>query len=97
MCYYVYIMPKKATAIKVKQLGQYIGDVAVYKLSKQIKRGGLTSNYVLVSKARPLSGSMHITVFFAEESGTVLNPQPIAEFPDMSYEEVFQSLGYELK
>lgn len=89
-------MARKSTAKKVKDLNNYAGEVAVFELSKQIKKGGITTKHVVVARFKPRSGSKNTTIWISNEEGVIEMFEPLAEMASKDVTDALDQFGYKL-
>ncbi len=82
-------------ARKILSIDRYVGDVGVYDLSKKIKKGKTSYEFLLIARTQPASGRPRVTVWFSDETG-VPKDEPIREFKGISIKEALKEMGYEL-
>lgn len=86
----------KGQAYKLKTLGQYGSDVAVYELSKPFKRGKSKVEFVVASKPKQVSGLPEITIWESDQHGLILDNTPIAGIVSRELADAFAEIGYTL-
>lgn len=89
-------MSKGSTAKKIKDITRYAGEVGLFELSKQIKKGSLSTKYVVAARFKPTSGAINTTIWFSNDKGTVEFIEPIAQYNSKDMTDAFNQLGYNL-
>ena len=89
-------MTQKSTAKRIKDLPNYLGDVALYELSKGIKEGKVNHKLIILAKHKPRSGSANTSVWFAGSDGKMLTTKAFKSFTSTDLEDAFDQLGYRL-
>lgn len=89
-------MSRGSTAKKVRDLTNYGSEVVLLHLSKQVKKGGITTNFVIVARAKPISGMKNTTVWLSDKDGKMAFIEPIQEFYSKDIAEAAKTLGYTL-
>lgn len=89
-------MARKSTAKKIKDLNNYAGEVGLFELSKQVKKGGLTTKFVIVARFKPSSGSKNTTVWLSDEKGVTSITEPIAEYVTTDMNDALDQFGFNL-
>jgi len=87
---------KRAMFIKRVNIGA--GDALLYKLSDPVKVGDIETSDVIVSAVTVPIGERgeKVSVFAADEEGTILSYEAVAEKGGtLDHEEVLVDLGYE--
>lgn len=90
-------MTKIPTATKIKDLNTYAGEVAVFELSRGIKKGAITFKHLVVARYTPRSGKTNTSVFLSDEKGAIRFTESIKEMRTSSMTDAFDQLGYTLK
>lgn len=80
---------------KIKALDRYTGEVGVYDLSRKLKKGKISADFLLISKPKPVSGKPITTIWASDEFGTPIG-QPLYNFKGMEVKEILLELGYKL-
>lgn len=89
-------MEKKSTAKLIKPLLNYKNEVGLYKLSKGVKLGKKTYTNVVVARGNGLSGKSKVTVWLADDVGTIVSSKPYTAFGNLDIALVFEAMGYKL-
>lgn len=87
---------KASTAKKIRDLTTYAGEVALFELSKQLKKGVLGTNFIIVAIIKPRNGLKNILVWLADEEGNIPNTETIKEFTAVDMKDALKQLGYQL-
>ena len=89
-------MSRRSTAKRIKDLNNYSGDVGLFELSKLIKKGALSSKYVVVARFKPRSGVKNTTVWFSNEKGDIVSIDPLSEGASKDMVDALDQFGYKL-
>lgn len=89
-------MAKRSTAKRIKDLTRYQGDVALFELSKQYKKGAVSTKYIIVGRFKPRSGSINTTAWFANGEGKISLSEPIMQSNSKDMADALDQLGYNL-
>lgn len=83
-------------ATKIMQLTRYIGDVAVYELSKYLTVGKEKYKHVVVSQAQTVSGGDLVNVWPSDEKGLFTQLKPLKSNKNSNIAATLLELGYKL-
>lgn len=89
-------MANKSTATRIKDLTNYVGDVALFELSKGIKKGKDIHKHVVIARAKPRSGLFNTNVWLADEEGKLLSTVPVKTLVTSDMIDALSQLGYKL-
>lgn len=89
-------MARKSTAKKIKVLNNYSGEVAVFELSKKVKKGSISTSFVVVARFKPRHGKNNTTIWFSDGNGHINIIEPILETVSEDMTGALATLGYTL-
>jgi hypothetical protein len=89
-------MSKKSTAIKIMDIGRYAGEVSLFELSKQVKKGALSTKFIIVGRFKPRSGVNNTSIWFSDKNGNITFMEPIKEMRSESMLDALDQFGYRL-
>lgn len=87
---------RASTAKKIKDLTTFSGEVGLFELSKQLKKGAVGTNFIVVARVKPKSGLKNTLVWLANSSGDITFPEPVKEFRSDDITDAINQLGYKL-
>ncbi len=85
---------RSSTAKKIKDLTNYAGEVALFELSKGIKKGPINHKYVIVVRNKPTSGQNNTSIWLANEAGTISYTEPVKEMFSDNMQDALSQFGY---
>jgi hypothetical protein len=89
-------MSRKSKATKVKDLTNYAGEVAVFELSKGIKKGAITFKHIVVARSKPISGFKNTDIFLSDPKGVINYMEPIHSLSSKDMSDALDQIGYQL-
>lgn len=88
--------PSVSTAKKIKDLNTFSGEVGLFELSKQFKKGSIGTNFIIIARVKPRSGLKNTLVWLGNSSGDITLNEPVKEFRSDDIIDAINQLGYKL-
>lgn len=87
-------MANKSKATKIRDLNNYAGEVALFELSKQVKKGAISTKFVIVARFKPSHGTKNTTIWLSNDKGVVSFTEPITEMVSKSMQDALDQFGF---